>query len=33
MGEPLGVVRGADARVTVELRRRGRPVDLLALTG
>lgn len=33
-GDPIGVAgRGEDPRVTVELRRRGRPVDIAALLG
>ena len=34
MGDPIGVAAGGeDPRVTVELRRRGRPVDIAALAG
>ncbi len=33
MGAPLGTAPGEDPRITVELRRRGRPVDVAALIG
>ena len=32
-GAPIGNADAGDARITVELRRKGRPVDLVALTG
>ena len=33
MGAPLGIAPGEDPRITVELRRQGRPVDVAALIG
>ena len=33
MGAPLGIAPGEDPRITVELRRHGRPVDAAALIG